>query len=204
MTMKNARLLVTMLFVLGATCALHAQTSTSARDNSALILGESYLGATAGYQDLTGHPAIYDGRIDLNLPLFTSLDATFRYGYAFEKSRIRHSIQDGEVGLTAWAPVASALRAFVGGDVGYTWGDLVRKNDWYGRARAGVECGLGSRLGLLAWAGWTDGFNKNIPKTWSGNAQLNYRLTSDLMLTAKVGWRERGDMTYGAGILLRF
>jgi hypothetical protein len=193
-----------MLTVLGATGVLHAQTGTNARNDSALILGESYLAVTTDYQDLTGRPAIYDGRIALNLPLVTSLDATFRYGYAFEKSHIRHSIQDAEFGLTAWAPVASSLRAFIGGDAGYTWGDLVRKNDWYGRARAGVECGLGSRLGLLAWAGWTDGFNKNIPETWSGNAQLNYRLTSDLMLTAKVGWRERGDMTYGAGVLLRF
>jgi hypothetical protein len=192
-----------MLLALGVLGALHAQTSV--RDQaSALILGESYFSITAGYQDLDGHRDIHDGEFELNLPVVACLDSVFRYGYAFERGHLRHSIQDAEFGLNAWVPISSALRAFAGADIGYIWGDLVRKNDWYGRFRAGAECAIGSRLGLLAWAGWTDGRDKHIPDTWSGHAQVNCRITTNLALTAKVGWLETDDMTYGVGVLLRF
>ncbi|EIQ02125.1 hypothetical protein OpiT1DRAFT_00705 [Opitutaceae bacterium TAV1] len=194
--------ILTALLALAMAGALHAQTIT--KSNTASLFGQRYVSADAEYYDIDGLNSVYGGALGFNLPITTDLDALFRYSYSWEDGHTSREVQTAEAGLNTWFDVAPNLRAFAGADLGYTWGDAVSKDDWYGRLRAGAEYTIGSSISLLAYAAWSDGLDKHIPSLWSGTGQASYWFTRDLAATARISWLEGGDLAYSLGALFKF
>lgn len=197
------KLLSSTLLALVIAGTLHAQTITR-NNKAASTLGQRYVSADAEYFDIDGAGSIYGGALGLNLPVAANIDALFRYNYAWEDGHTSDEVQAATAGFNAWYEADANLRLFAGGDLGYTWGDAVANDDWFGRVRAGGEYTLTSHLNFLAFATWSDGLDRHISSSWSGTAQAGYWLTSNLAVTARATWLEGGDFAYGLGALFKF
>ncbi|RRJ94265.1 hypothetical protein Ga0100231_007715 [Opitutaceae bacterium TAV4] len=197
------KFIVTTFLTVISVGALHAQSITR-NNNTASLLGQRYVTAEAEYFDIDSSNINHGGALGINLPIAANFDALFRYNYAWEDGHTSQEEQTATAGINAWYDAAASLRVFAGGDLGYTWGDAVAKDDWFYRVRAGGEYTLTSSLSLLAYATWSDGLDHHIADYWSGTAQAAYWLSSQIAVTARAIWIEGGDFAYGLGVLFKF
>ena len=203
------KLISALVAVVAVSAAVAQQIPAPTQEGPGLI-GKSVAALGFSYTDVrhTSNDA-YAATISVNAPATSNLDISTSYTYDWQEAHASNDIHTLRTSAVLYY-VQGNIKPFAKVTIGYMKPDYADNSAFGSRliwgGDVGFETALCSKAALTVSGGYEDDFKSHTDKMvgFKGNVGTNYWLTKDLVATAGISLLERGHVSFGLGLGMRF